>query len=197
MKIGYARCSTTKQDLRVQKTQLRELGVDDSRIYVDHGMTGKNRQRPGLDNALAACREGDALVVTKLDRLARSVKDAVAISEELTSRGVALHIGTTVYDPTDPVGAMMFNVLAMVAQFEADLTSQRTREGLARAKAEGKMRGRRSTITDRQREQIKQWADSGEWSYAEIAEMMGKSKSTIHRIVQEMRTQGKIDSKEK
>ena len=73
IRIGYARCSTDRQDLTAQRKALAELGVADDRIYVDHGLTGTNRSRPGLDQALAAVREGDTLVVPKLDRLARSV----------------------------------------------------------------------------------------------------------------------------
>src|SRR6266545_6716538 len=90
-------------------------------IYVDHGLTGTNRERPGLREALAACRAGDTLVVTKLDRLARSLPDARAIADELTARQVKLALGASVHDPTDPVGRLLFNnVLAMVAEFEAD-----------------------------------------------------------------------------
>src|SRR5664279_4554899 len=74
--IGYARCSTEKQDLTAQRQVLRQLGVSEDRVYLDHGLTGRNRSRPGLNNALAALREGDTLVVPKLDRLARSVPDA-------------------------------------------------------------------------------------------------------------------------
>ena len=119
--IGYARCSTDEQDLTVQREGLAALGVTPDRIYVDHGLTGCNRERPGLREALAACRDGDTLVVTKLDRLARSLPDARAIADELTARRVRLNLGGSVYDPTDPVGRLLFNVLAMVAEFEADL----------------------------------------------------------------------------
>ena len=87
------------------------------RIYVDHGLTGTNRERPGLREALAACRAGDSLVVTKLDRLARSLPDARAIADELTARRISLSLGGSVYDPTDAVGRLLFNVLAMVAEF--------------------------------------------------------------------------------
>jgi len=73
--IGYARCSTDQQDLTAQRDGLAALGVAANRVYVDHGLTGTNRERPGLREALAACREGDTLVVTKLDRLARSLPD--------------------------------------------------------------------------------------------------------------------------
>ncbi len=91
--IGYARCSTDQQDLSAQREGLTALGVAVTRIYVDHGLTGTNRERPGLREALAACREGDTLVVTKLDRLARSLPDARAIAGELTARPVRLSRG--------------------------------------------------------------------------------------------------------
>ncbi len=87
------------------------------RHNVDYGLTGTNRDRPGLRTALAVCREGDTLVVTKLDRLAGSLPDARDIVEELTARGVRLQLGGSVHDPTDPVGRLLFNVLAMVAEF--------------------------------------------------------------------------------
>jgi DNA invertase Pin-like site-specific DNA recombinase len=103
--------------------------VGAERIYVDKGLTGTNRARPGLCEALAACRAGDTLVVTKLDRLARSVADAHDIAKELTARGVRLNLGGSVHDPTDPVGKLLFTALAMVAEFEADLT--RCRPGRA------------------------------------------------------------------
>jgi len=135
--IGYARCSTDEQDLTVRREGLAALGVNPDRIYVDHGLTGCNRERPGLRGALAACRDGDTLVVTKLDRLARSLPDARAIADELTARRVRLNLGGSVYDPTDPVGRLLFNVLAMVAEFEADLIRLRTKEGMRIAQGRG------------------------------------------------------------
>jgi len=98
MQIGYARVSTTDQDLTAQRDALLRLGVLDAHIYVDHGMTGANRARPGLREALAAVRSGDTLVVTKLDRLARSLRDAREIADELTteaSRSASAGTGTT------------------------------------------------------------------------------------------------------
>ena len=127
--VGYAPVSTEQQDLTAQRNSLAALGVGDDRIYVDHGLTGTNRDRPGLRLALAACHSGDTLVVTKLDRLARSLPDARDILDELTRRNVKLSLGGSVHDPTDPIGRLLFNVLAMVAEFEADLIRMRTREG--------------------------------------------------------------------
>lgn len=133
--IGYARCSTDKQDLAAQRAALEKLGVASERIYTDHGLTGTNRSRPGLDQALAAVRTGDTLIVPKLDRLARSVPDARNIADALVARGIKLALGASVYDPADPMGKMFFNILATFAEFEADLIRLRTREGMAIARA--------------------------------------------------------------
>ena len=126
--IGYARCSTDEQDLTAQRQILLGLGVTSDRIYLDHGLTGINRNRPGLNQALAAVRSGDTLVVPKLDRLARSVPDARAIGDSLVARDVKLSLGGTIYDPADPMGKMFFNILATFAEFEVDLLRLRTRE---------------------------------------------------------------------
>jgi DNA invertase Pin-like site-specific DNA recombinase len=95
---------TDEQDLTAQRDGLARLGVEPERIYVDHGLTGTTRARPGLREALAACRDGDTLVVTKLDGLARS-PDARDIADELTARQVELNLGGSVHDPTDPSDA--------------------------------------------------------------------------------------------
>lgn len=153
--IGYARCSTDKQDLAAQKGILAEMGIAADRIYTDHGFTGSNRLRPGLDQALAAVRAGDTFVVPKLDRLARSVPDARAIADALAARGVKLQLGSSVHDPTDPMGKMFFNILATFAEFEADLIRMRTREGMAVARAKGKLRGKKPKLSDRQQRELR------------------------------------------
>jgi DNA invertase Pin-like site-specific DNA recombinase len=127
-------------------TKLMTSGITAARIYVDHGLTGTNRDRPGLRLALAACRAGDTLVVTKLDRLARSLLDARDMLDELTKRNVKLSLGGSIHDPIDPVGRLLFNVLAMVAEFESDLIRMRTREGMKIAKANGRLRGRQPKL---------------------------------------------------
>ncbi|WP_328291391.1 recombinase family protein [Kineococcus sp. NBC_00420] len=183
IKIGYARVSTTGQDLTAQRTALTALGVEDDRVYVDHGLTGTNRARPGLREALAACRAGDTLVVTKLDRLARSLPDARDIVDELTTRGVKLALGGSVHDPTDPIGRLLFNVLAMVAEFESDLIKMRTREGLAVARAAGKLRGRKPKLTPRQEEHLVGLYRAGDSSTADLAELFGVGRSTVYRAI--------------
>ncbi len=181
--IGYARCSTDKQDLTAQRVALRELGVSEDRVYLDHGLTGRNRNRPGLQQALAAVREGDTLVVPKLDRLARSVPDARAIGDSLAARGVRLSVAGTVYDPHDPMGKMFFNILATFAEFEVDLLRMRTREGMAIARANGRLPGKSPKLSSRQRVHILKLYEAGEHTIAELAELFSVSRATVYREV--------------
>ena len=125
--IGYARCSTDRQDLDAQCQAFLELGVAPDRIYIDHGLTGTNRARPGPRRRAPGRHPGR----DETRRLAGSVPDAHAIADLLRERGVKLSLGRTLYDPDDPMGKMFFNILATFAEFEADLT----REGMAIARA--------------------------------------------------------------
>lgn len=179
--IGYARVSTVDQDLATQQTALANLGVEPANLYVDHGLTGTNRERPGLGKALAAVRAGDTLVVTKLDRLARSLPDARDIADELSKKGVSLSLGGSVYDPNDPVGRLLFNVLGMVAEFEADLIRSRTKEGMAIAKAKGRLRGKQPKLSTAQRKHLLALADQNEHTQSELAELFNVSRTTIYR----------------
>jgi DNA invertase Pin-like site-specific DNA recombinase len=180
--FGYARCSTDRQNLSAQRHALHELGIGD-RVYLDHGMTGRDRKRPGLEQALAAVREGDTLVVPKLDRLARSVPDAQAIGDSLASRGIRLSLGGTVYDPTDPMGKMFFNILATFAEFEVDLLRMRTREGMAIARANGKLKGKAPKLNPRQRAHLLKLHRAGEHTIAELAELFSVSRATVYREI--------------
>lgn len=181
--IGYARCSTDKQDIAVQKQELLKLGVSADRIYTDKGFTGTNRDRPGLDQALAAVRSGDTLVVPKLDRLARSVPDARAIGDSLAARGVKLQLGTSVHDPSDPMGKLFFNILATFAEFEADLIKLRTREGMAVARAKGKLRGKKPKLSDRQQKELRRMYDTGDYSISDLADLFSISRPTVYRTL--------------
>jgi DNA invertase Pin-like site-specific DNA recombinase len=188
--VGYARCSTDHQDLTAQRDALAGLGVESVRIYVDHGLTGTNRERPGLREALAACRAGDTLVLTKLDRLARSLPDARAIADELTTRQISLSLGGSVYDPTDAVGRLLFNVL-MVAEFESDLIRLRTREGMKVAKAKGRLRGKQPKLNRRQEAHLVSLVHSGEYSTLEVAELFGVRRSTVYRAIERQRVEAR------
>lgn len=186
--IGYARVSTDEQDLTSQLDVLQAMGVGGDRIYVDKGLTGTNRAQPGLREALAACRAGDTLVVTKLDRLARSVADAHAIMQELTQAQVKLNLGGSVHDATDPVSKLLFTALAMVAEFEADLTRMRTREGMKVAKAKGGLRGKQPKLNPRQEAHLVALHAAGEHTSAELAELFGVARSTVYRAVERAAT---------
>ena len=185
--VGYARVSTEQQDLTAQRDALRGLGVGDDRIYVDHGLTGTNRDRPGLALALAACRPCDTFVVIKLDRLARSLPDARDILAELTAKQVRLSMGGTLHDPADPVGRLLFNVLAMVAEFESDLIRARTSEGMRVARAKGYLRGKQPKLTSNQAKHLVELSDLGTYSTAELAELFGVGRSTVYRTLLRMR----------
>jgi DNA invertase Pin-like site-specific DNA recombinase len=181
--IGYARCSTDKQDLAAQQEALVKLGVPADLIYTDHGLTGTKRSRPGLDQALAAVRSGDTLVVPKLDRLARSVPDARDIADSLAKRGVRLSLGAAVYDPSDPMGKMFFNILATFAEFEVDLIRMRTREGMAVARAKGKLRGKQPKLSAKQQKELRRMHDTGGYSISDLAEVFAVSRPTVYRTL--------------
>jgi DNA invertase Pin-like site-specific DNA recombinase len=182
--VGYARCSTVLQDLTAQQEALAALGVQDDRIYLDKGLTGTNRARPGLDQALAAVRSGDTLVVPKLDRLARSVPDARQIGDSLVDRGVKLSLGGTLYDPADPMGKMFFNILATFAEFEVDLLKLRTREGMAVARSKGKLKGKQPKLTTRQQAELVRMRSTGEYSIADLMEMFSVGRATVYRVLE-------------
>jgi DNA invertase Pin-like site-specific DNA recombinase len=181
--IGYARCSTVLQDLTAQREILTSLGVSGDRIYLDKGLTGTNRARPGLDQALAAVRAGDTLVVPKLDRLARSVPDARDIGDALVTRGVRLSLGGSIYDPADPMSKMFFNMLAVFAEFEADLLKMRTREGMAVARARGRLKGRQPKLSPRQQAELVRMRATGEYTIAELMEVFSVGRATVYRVL--------------
>ena len=160
------------------------VGLVATAIHHAARLSGTNRARPGLDQALAAVRAGDTLVVPKLDRLARSVPDARGIADELLRRGVRLQLGSNVHDPHDPMGRMFFNILAIFAEFEADLIRLRTREGMVLAKARGRLRGKQPKLSDRQQKELRRMHDSGDYSISDLAELFSVSRPTVYRTLQ-------------
>lgn len=182
MLIGYARVSRDKQDLTAQVEALGRLGVKPDRIYTDK-LTGRTATRPGLQAAIAATRKGDTFVVTKLDRLGRSVPDLRDITRDLHERGVALQMAGATYDPADPVGKFFLTTLAAVAEFEADMISLRTKEGLAVARAKGRLNGKPPKLSKRQHLKVLAEYESGEVTVGELAEDYGVNRATIYRTV--------------
>ena len=144
MKIGYGRTSTVEQiaELEAQIRDLKQAGCEE--IFQEQ-LSSVDASRPQLDAAIKFCRKGDVLVCTKLDRLARSVADVVAIEARLKAKGAALQIMDPAMDTSSPAGRLTFNVLASIAQFEREIMLTRQREGIARAKGEGKYKGRSPT----------------------------------------------------
>ncbi|WP_155033691.1 recombinase family protein, partial [Burkholderia pseudomallei] len=117
------------------------------------------------------------------DRLARSVPDARDIADSLVARGVKLAIGSSMYDPADPMGKMFFNVLATFAEFEADLIRLRTREGIAIARAKGRLRGKRPQLSVKQQKELRRMYDVGSYSISDLAELFSVSRPTVYRTL--------------
>jgi len=121
--------------------------------------------------------------VSKLDRLARSVPDARFIADALVVRGVRLALGSSVYDPVDPMGKMFFNILATFAELESDLIRLRTREGMAIARARGKLRGKQPKLSDRQQKELRRMHDTGTYSISDLAKLFTVSRPTVYRTL--------------
>lgn len=147
-RIGYARVSTDEQHLDLQLAALEAYGCD--RVYSDHGISGGRFDRPGLRAALAAARTGSTLVVWRLDRLGRSLSDLATLVGNLGQRGVRIVSLTESLDTGSASGRFTFHMLAALAEFERGLTSERTRAGIAAARARGSRPGRRPVLDDAQ-----------------------------------------------
>jgi len=181
--VGYARVSTDAQDLTAQREALIAAGVAPERVYVDHGRSGTNRARPGLEKAIEACWAGDTLVVTKLDRLARSAVDASTIAAELAAKDVRLSFNGSVYDPLDPMGRMIFGMLSVFAEFEANLVSARTKEGMATARAKGRLKGRKPKLSEKREALLVSMHRSGDYTTGELAELFDVARATVYRAI--------------
>lgn len=179
MLIGYARTSTLEQEagLEAQVRDLKALGCE--KLFSEQ--VSSIATRKALGAALEFCREGDTLVVTKLDRLARSVTHLGKIIEALEGKGVALRIVNLGVDTSTPTGKLMLNVLAGVAQFEREMMLERQREGIAKAKAEGAYKGRKPTARAKA-DEIKALAAEG-LSMAKIATRLGIGVASVHRAL--------------
>jgi DNA invertase Pin-like site-specific DNA recombinase len=179
MLIGYARTSTFEQEagLQAQERDLQEVGVE--RIFQEQ--TSATGPREVLAEAIDFAREGDLLVVTKLDRLARSVADLVTITQTLKRKKVGLRVLAMNLDTTTSTGRLMLNLLGSIAEFERDLMLERQKEGIAKARAEGKYKGRAPTVR-RQAERIRQLKAQGLTAKA-VAEQLGISQRSVFRIL--------------
>ena len=180
--VGYARTSTTDQKAGLAG-QLRDLeGAGCQRIYREE-VSSVAKQRPQLEAALDYVRQGDTLIVTKLDRLARSVADLVAITARLHEKGVGLRILAMNLDTSTPTGKLMVNLLGSIAEFERELMLERQREGIAKAKADGRYKGRAPTAQTKAGE-IVRLRDAGK-SVEEIMAETKVGRSSIFRILKD------------
>ncbi|TJZ81318.1 recombinase family protein [Rhodococcus oryzae] len=184
MFTGYARCAAEGDDEREQRAALVELGVPADRIFVDHGLTGTDREREGLPAALAGLSVGDTLVVTKLERLAWSVADLSHTVAELEDRGVKLSFDGQTYDVGDPVGRKVFDMLRTTfAEFDSGLIRLRTSGGVAKAKEQGKYRGRVLKLSPEQQSKLFDDHQSGKFKIAELQRMYDLSVKGIYNYV--------------
>jgi len=179
MLIGYARTSTLEQEagLEAQKRELEALGCE----KIVSEQTSSVGPRKALEGLIDYARAGDTIVVTKLDRLARSVPHMWEIITRLQAKGVELRILNMGIDTSTPTGKLMLNVLGGVAQFEREMMLERQREGIAKAKAEGKYKGRKPTARARADEIARLYAAG--LSMGQIAQQLGIGKGSVHRII--------------
>ena len=181
MLIGYARVSTVEQDagFEAQERDFKAAGVE--RLFSER--TSAVGPRKALDEAIDFAREGDAIVVTKLDRLARSVADLVRIVERLTKKRVGLRILAMGVDTATPTGKLVVNVLGAIGQFEREIMLERQREGVQRAKREGKYKGRAPTARAKAADIVKLAGEGVKRE--EIAARLGIGVASVYRVLAE------------
>lgn len=180
--IGYARTSTVEQIAGLEG-QLRELGAAGCERIFQEQVSSVDKTRPELERALDYVREGDTLVVTKLDRLARSMPNLVEITSKLKAKGVELRVLALNLDTSTPTGKLMLNLMGSIAEFERELMLERQLEGIAKAKAEGKYQGRAPTAR-RKSDDVLRLKAEGKTTNA-IAAELNVSRSSVFRILRD------------
>lgn len=178
--IGYCRVLTDDQNLALQRDALREAGC--GQLFEDQGVSGKERVRPGLDAALSILESGDVLVVWRLDRLGRSLVHMLALIDDLSARGIGFRSLSECFDASSSGGRLVFHLMAALAEFERALIGERTRAGLAAARARGRRLGRPPRYTDKQRRDALRSIRLG-CPVKEVAKIHGIHQRTLYRIV--------------
>ena len=178
LRFGYARVSTIEQNEDLQQDALRDAGCE--RVFVDKA-SGKLEHRPGLDQMLEHVRAGDTVVVWRLDRLGRSLRNLIEIVRELELRKVALLSLTESIDTSTPGGKLVFHVFGALAEFERDLIRERTAAGLAAARARGRHGGRPTVWTPEKLATAHSMYSSGQHDVAAIARVLGVSRASVYR----------------
>ena len=180
MRIGYARTSTTEQVAGYEAQQRDLKAAKCERLFMEQ-LSSVDASRPQLEAALDFAREGDALVVTRLDRLARSVADVVTIEKRLRGKGAALCVLDPAMDTSTPTGRLVFNVIASIAQFEREIMLVRQREGIAKAKGESAYWGRKPTAREKADEVLRLKAEG--LGATAIAEQLGIGRRSVYNIL--------------
>ena len=180
MLIGYARVSTDDQNLDLQIDALKKAGCE--KIFDDH-ITGSKKDRPGLDKALDCVRPGDILVVWRLDRLSRSLKDLIEIVSRLSNERIGFQSIHESIDTTTSTGNLVFHIFGALAEFERTLIRERTMAGLAAARARGKLGGRPKKLNTVMIEGMQKMYDSREHSINDICNIFSISKVTFYRYI--------------
>jgi DNA invertase Pin-like site-specific DNA recombinase len=182
-KIGYARVSTADQNDDSQVDELKAYGCD--RVFIDHGVSGKLAARPELDKCVDFLREGDVLVVTRMSRAMRSLKHMLALVDELQAKGAGLKVLKQDIDTTTPNGRLIFHIFAAIDEFQRELIVEGTNEGLAAAKARGKLGGRKPSYTEHQAKTARSLHAQGELTAEEIGRVIGVSRATVYRMIKD------------
>jgi DNA invertase Pin-like site-specific DNA recombinase len=185
MLIGYARVSTDDQKLSLQQDALQKAGCEE--IFEDH-LSGAKVSRPGLDSALKMARAGDTLVVWRLDRLGRSLKDLIQLTETLKERSIGLHSLQESINTTSSSGQLVFHLFGALAEFERNLVRERTQAGLTAARARGRTGGRPKALDPNKRQLAVKLYNDRQHSIDEICQMMGISKPTLYKYIAEEQT---------
>jgi DNA invertase Pin-like site-specific DNA recombinase len=181
-RFGYGRVSTLDQNLEAQKDALLKAGVN--QVFVEK-ITGTKASRPELDLVKQMLRQGDTLVITRMDRLGRSAKDLLTIVSELDERGVNLEIIEQRIDTKTAEGKLFFTMVAAFAEFEHSMMVSRTKDGLAAARARGRRGGRKAKLSPLQIKEIQKLYREKELTVQDIAEMFHVSRPTIYRVLDE------------
>jgi len=185
MLIGYARVSTDDQNLNLQRDALQQAGCQ--KIYEDH-LSGVKAARPGLGLALEVARAGDVLVVWRLDRLGRSLKDLIQLTETLKEQGIGLQSLQESITTTSSSGQLIFHLFGALAEFERNLIRERTQAGLTAARARGRKGGRPKVLDPVKRQLAVKLYHERQTTIDEICRMMGISKPTLYQYVAEAQT---------
>ena len=180
MKIGYARVSSYGQSLEVQKEKLQQESCDE---IFEEKISALSQKRNELETALRTLREGDVLVVTKLDRLARSMQDLLIISKRIQKKQAQLKVLDQSIDTTTSEGRLMFNIIGSFAEFENDIRRSRQMEGIKKALEKGVSFGRKAILTSDQENDIKRLREEEHFSLPQLANKYAVSHMTIHRVL--------------